>query len=410
MSIDQILQTVNGSTIGADRLLQVDSDAQFRNTLTIGQIIKGKVLRHYEGSKYLVDFNGQEKVVDSRMTLIEGSTIRGRVTAIADKVMLQRVVDAEVMPSLQRGNQVSVKEDSDLLQLKQLLASVNVELSSTQLTDLLKLIRVSGDRQLSLMASMLLLKNGLGMTKNGLAIAQEALKEGKLKLPNELLEYGARIVLNNERQYTTPDNAIQVLAEYLRNVLVSKWHANINKIAKAKNNESDADKDYTTEADSELLISEHVSNHQYFPTTTWLMNAQVDGSVAHKTATLPLWVGGKIIEFDVAVFSQNEHNSVAMTDTKYQKVVLSLETINMGRVNIIAQLINTHLKLSVTGEDKGKVIALSEYSSDLHERLSESNWIVDEIKYKENIDNNNYAPAMVVADHIIKQDSLSRLM
>src|SRR5207237_7591634 len=56
-----------------------------------------RVLRRYEGSRYLVDFDGHQKVVDSAVPLRTDEVIHGRVIGLTERVELQRV-NASVTP------------------------------------------------------------------------------------------------------------------------------------------------------------------------------------------------------------------------------------------------------------------------------------------------------------------------
>ena len=39
------------------------------SALSLGQIVKARVLKHYEGARYLVSLEGRERVVDSSVPL-----------------------------------------------------------------------------------------------------------------------------------------------------------------------------------------------------------------------------------------------------------------------------------------------------------------------------------------------------
>jgi hypothetical protein len=57
--------------------------------LQLGQIVQGQVLRHDVGSRYVVRILGQEAVVDSASPLRPNEMLRGRVTALKDRVELE---------------------------------------------------------------------------------------------------------------------------------------------------------------------------------------------------------------------------------------------------------------------------------------------------------------------------------
>ena len=91
MSVDKIVAALNQSgQLTANRLLFAGED-DFAAKLTIGQILKAKVLRHHEGSRYVASFGSGEKVVDSSIPLTPGELIEGRVKSIGKQVELQRV-------------------------------------------------------------------------------------------------------------------------------------------------------------------------------------------------------------------------------------------------------------------------------------------------------------------------------
>src|SRR3954462_14554697 len=79
------------SALNSSNALLFKADVDFAAKLTLGQIIKGRVLRAYEGGRYLMDFYGQQKVVDSAMPLRVGDVIHGRVVGLGEHVELQRV-------------------------------------------------------------------------------------------------------------------------------------------------------------------------------------------------------------------------------------------------------------------------------------------------------------------------------
>jgi len=89
------IQGVSPFPLGAQKdaagNLSIPGGDDFASKLQLGQIIKGRVLRHYEGTLYGVEFNGREKVVDSGVPLQTEEILHGKVVGLGDKVELQRV-------------------------------------------------------------------------------------------------------------------------------------------------------------------------------------------------------------------------------------------------------------------------------------------------------------------------------
>jgi hypothetical protein len=76
---------------GAAQAVVLQPDAALAARLALGQVIQGQVLRHYEGSRYLVRFLGQERVVDSAAPLRPNEVFCGRVVALDERIELERV-------------------------------------------------------------------------------------------------------------------------------------------------------------------------------------------------------------------------------------------------------------------------------------------------------------------------------
>ena len=75
----------------AARALLIQADAALADKLVLGQVIQGLVLRHYDGSRYLVRFLGHERVVESATPLKPNEIFFGRVTMLRDRIELERL-------------------------------------------------------------------------------------------------------------------------------------------------------------------------------------------------------------------------------------------------------------------------------------------------------------------------------
>src|SRR5262249_30142221 len=59
--------------------------------LALGQVVQARVLKHFEGNRYLVRILGQEQVVESAGGLRPGETLHGRVVGLGDQIELERL-------------------------------------------------------------------------------------------------------------------------------------------------------------------------------------------------------------------------------------------------------------------------------------------------------------------------------
>ena len=85
------------------------------SALSLGQIVKARVLKHYEGGRYLVSLEGRERVVDSSVPLSTGELVRGRVVAVGDRIELQPLPPAVSEETFQAPLQGKVDEPVDQL-------------------------------------------------------------------------------------------------------------------------------------------------------------------------------------------------------------------------------------------------------------------------------------------------------
>ncbi|MCK7581364.1 MAG: hypothetical protein MZV65_40845 [Chromatiales bacterium] len=86
MSITNVAAGSSAALQGAGNRLYLAGASEFADKLTVGQILKGRVLRQYDQSRYLVGFDGNERVVDSAVPLRTGELLHGRVMAVGERV------------------------------------------------------------------------------------------------------------------------------------------------------------------------------------------------------------------------------------------------------------------------------------------------------------------------------------
>src|SRR4051794_27821265 len=98
MKVDSLPLIPSQLARGASSISFTSGD-DFASKLTLGQIIKGRVLLSYEGGRYLVDFNGHQKVVDSAVPLRSDEILYGRVIGLSEKVELQRIYASVQTPA-----------------------------------------------------------------------------------------------------------------------------------------------------------------------------------------------------------------------------------------------------------------------------------------------------------------------
>src|SRR4051812_9305217 len=161
MNIPAVSPFPLGPQSGATGNLSLPGGDDFAGKLQMGQIIKGRVLRHYEGSRYGVEFNGREKVVDSGVPLQTGEILYGKVVGLGDKVELERVR----MPAVQTARDEAVPQarpwsmGGDAARLAaDLFEQYQGNLTPEQAQVIEQSVRGAGDKQSMALSGLLLSK------------------------------------------------------------------------------------------------------------------------------------------------------------------------------------------------------------------------------------------------------------
>jgi hypothetical protein len=143
--------------------------------------------------------------------------------------------------------------------------------------------------------------------------------------------------------------------------------------------------------------------------TQWLLNAQTGGSVMHRLGTLPLLLGGRLIEVDVAMFEQ-QREAIQKTQAQHRQLVFTLQTEHLGRVEIVARVVGDRVRVSVATDNEQNTTAAASHMGELKASLAEAGWVTDELSYEtRSVDPRTGAVSSVV-EHVVSLDSMNRLI
>lgn len=417
MSVSTISNVVQDVLQRGAQGLFVEGDNTFNRTLTVGQIVKAKIMRHYEGGRYLADFSGQHKVVDSAIPLRVGEMLHGRVLALGDRVHLQRIVpevggnvaNQQVKPSVSKH-----AIDSPEQRLNTLFQRYQGQLSAQDRTTLLRVITRSAQPDLMALSGLVLSKLGVRITPVFLHAVYRVLAADRA-VPSDIA-LSSRQQLLAEQQADHQDSAVTIkqLASLLdgeRHIERQHYHA-IS--AEQDSDIDDVNQDATiTERESGSNTTEDDTSrdprHAQWYLGQWLLNAQSQGSVSHRFTTIPLWFGERLVEVNVALFSQRK-DSVQANGTRYRSIVLSLDTERLGHIEVTAKLANRRLHLTIATTYAASTQTLSRYLGDLKSTLAAFGWYADELEYVTTSSDSAGRVIRSVVEHYVSQDSLSRLM
>jgi len=322
------------------------------DALSIGQNLKLQVLRQLEQQRFEVMFSGRRHVVESRVPLTVGTQIEAQVEA--------------------KGNQ---------LELRYLGAGLNLELPDTPppaadgaqvpewLATLAQQFRVPLDAQAGSTIARaadkaadpaLMTRGGLFLQKLAQRVTREDLEALYRTLSTTDGQLPAALTQSPIELDPTADN--DEMAATLADALDAATPQPGAGIAAV---DSDADANGGNQDDAQRALR--------------LLNLQDEGSVSWRYGTLPLLVGGQLIELDLVMFRERESHA---TRGSLRRLVMTLDTTHFGRVHVEARAVDSRLMVRLSAATPEAVDVMSAYGADVRAAIEQLGWAVDEIRYE----------------------------
>ncbi len=418
MSIQNISAGLTPLTQSTGSRLYLPGAGEFADKLTVGQVIKGRVLRHYEGNRYLVGFDGNERVVDSGVPLKTGELLHGRVLAVGERVELQRILpperdNATLVPEPWVGRDTHLSDKAGRsTQLDELLARYRAQLNPVDQSQLMKAVRAVPDATAMALAGMMLHKLGFQLTPELLSVAYATLSRAGLQA-------GATATLT-ELAVTSPQGteqqaaAIGGLAEALKDAMDAASRQRLTQ-PDAQHSAGDVPSHINGNQTGATMQSGTNTGAGDFSQGSGgdlgyrLLNAQNGSTVSHRIGTLPLLLGGQLIEVDVAMFEQHR-DAEQKPAARHRQLVFSLNTEALGAVEVAARVVGEHVRIRVLAQDSNISAILSSYAASLRSALEVGGWTVDEIVYETKTTSDQSGAVRSVVEHVISQDTLNRVI
>lgn len=356
--------------------------------LSLGQIVKARVLKHYEGGRYLVSLEGRERVVDSSVPLTTGELVRGRVVAVGDRIELQPL--PEPLSSPQQP------EDSPPTDpLTATFAQVGLKLDDGARAALARSMKGAADPQATLLAAMTLAKLGLPQQPELIDAVQALLRRRPASSP-------AAEAAKDASPMTPGPQLVAQLQDVLRTTLAPahpEQGAAAAVPAQVSADGADGQTGFQQDGNGAGSGSGQQLGQQ-------VLNTQTGGAVAHRVGTLPLIVGDRLMEVDVALFEQDARQS-RQGEPRARHVVFVLDSAALGGVEVSARLVDARLRLRFAADRDSTLELLAGRREELSRQLAELGWTVDEIAYEPRQGGHN-AAYRAVADYVVNQGSLDR--
>lgn len=377
----------------------------FGSKLALGQIIKGQVLRSYEGGRYLVSFGGHEKVVDSSVPLKPGELIQGRVTGLGDKVELKRVYsgDAGSLNSqnteVGRAAFIGNKWDGMLLDT---MRQHQVRFSNSDKAVLMSLLKKSTSPELLMLTAIALVKQGIPLKSDllkELMNLQASRNSASVTAGDEVIQLASDPMAKTESSAAAPE----VFGKAIASLLGRQQSEDATEMAPVRDGVLDQNANDQGEGDS-------ADSHDERTADLWrVLNIQVDGSVQHRFTRIPIWLSGRLVEVDIAIYEQRQQ-ARSVDSIHHRRIVFSLDMEMLGKVDIDVLLASNSINLNVTCDNAESTRCLIDHGQYLIRDINAFGWELGRVSYTtESYDHLNQVVNSVV-EHFASQDSLSRLM
>lgn len=422
MSVEQISGSLPGAARGIANRLVLDGAPSLADNLNVGQIIKGRVLRHYEGKRYQVQFMGREWIADSAIPLRTDEVIYGKVLALGERVELQRLSNEKLF--VEQKQEASGSRLDNVAQtflnrheqiIEKLFSRYGSSLSAVDKDVLLNAMRGAIKPEITARAGLFLAKLGVSQAPEFIKAINDMLMANTNKKNPVVVGFDDNTVKAESNRAGTEipgmhaEFSLQMrhMIEDLLPRTTGKNQSNADKAAQAQNDQAGrpapdhaADSGFSGGAQEDLSGSD---------LGKWLLNIQPDGSVSHRMGTIPIWLGEHLIEVNLAVFDQRgDHRQ---TDSiRHRQINFSLDLPMLGHLELTARVADSRVRLKIATDDPENTQALSMHLGELRGALTQRGWAVDEMSYSFQKVSDNDGAISTVVEHIIKHDSLNRVM
>lgn len=370
MSLQPIAGTALPAALaGSAPLLRFQSDATALKTLELGQVIQARVMRVFQGGRYLMDFNGQERVVDSTIPLQQGEVLRGRVVALDEQVVLEKILAAPAALESDAAQAAAAPAwlqrlgDAQALALFRQFSGV---LTPPEWQALDSSARALGGNSVVL-AALALRRNALPLEPALLKVLAQTKSGASLLAPGRQLLEAALIPASA----ATP----------------AHLHADAEQLARLVEDELAAAQTLLRQEADQQQGGGQNSPDQQRDAALWaalastMLNAQQPGALAHRLMSLPLAIDGRLVELQLALFDDAEQAEL-LPELRQRTVRIALDLDSLGRVELVARVVNRHLSVEICVASEKGAAMLGEHDRQLSGLLTRMAWSLDGASYK----------------------------
>jgi hypothetical protein len=366
-----------GSAALAAQIAKARQSAADWSQLNVGQNLTLRILNQIARDRYIATSGGERHVVESKVSLKVGETVRATVTTVGDRVELKYLgseqADVSASEELAESSDGAAGDIVNELQEKFGLSLTQQEQRTVQTMAL-------GAAKPEMMAL-----GGLYLSKLAQQVDPDAMRA--LYEARAWTEYvtGSTAgtandisqIINAVQRNEMP--AVQALAKLLGDAVeqsknsaasVEVGEADVSLAMSLENLNDKNSRDLTDERDAATRLQELARQ---------LLNIQDMGSLAYRFGSLPVLVSDQLIELDMVLF--HEHAPVSRPQG-LKRLVMSLRTETLGRIEIVAQSLDTRLSLSISADSTQSTGLLANHVDEVKDLIGRLGWSVDSVAYR----------------------------
>lgn len=372
----------------ATQTIHAAEKEQWLQSLTNGQIIKGRILRQYSEGRYGVSFAGQERIVDSAIPLSVGDVLQGKVVGVSENSVSIRLLSGRA------EQQPHAKEQGGVGQpVHDVLGQAKASLNSVQRLAIQEIAAKFTDPDNAIQAGIFLAKLGLPVSRQAVEMV---LKKLQADLPLASVESSNELP---ELSFTAPgvEPPEQVVSDSevidtLQNFFIQHWQQQASLRSAGRD---DDEFGLSAEAGGEG------TDKREQPTLFSIFNTQTGANVLHRLHTLPVMIDGQLREFDLALFDQQDFSS--HEEVSSRRIQFNLQT-EFGLVALDARIVNQHVSLQIAAQSSRMVEMLDGHVDTLKDNLKKTGWSLGHMENQ--LDAVMHQPARQIVEHVLAQDSL----
>jgi hypothetical protein len=359
--------------------------------LAVGQIVNLTVQRQLSEQLYLAQIATRPGLlVESGVSLTTGLPMRATVVAVGARLEL-RLIDSESQSTVLVSQSDPGGDGTDSTPsaapqaaeaaamltrwIDAMSARYDLRLSEGSRSKLMAAMSTASDPDAMALAGMYLAKSGIPLTPPAL----DALYEAQQDDARRAQRLGSPVNLDPLLAVTVPPASADL------KTLVDRMDASLNQTRTAATSPTAARESVAASAQSSSgaqtgpggQASEQAARDRY-ALAQLLLNVPAGASASRHFGTFPILVSGQLLELQFVAF---QHREVPTAPAAVKRLLMTLTTPSLGRVQVAAQAQAGRLSVSFVGESSQAAELLARHAPEVRELVSRLGWRIDSVVY-----------------------------